>query len=438
MRCRRCKTNFDYESHYGICPKCAAYNRPDGKDEILEVMGEGAKAFQEEYHPPVMSSGNLEEFVWKEETDKKSTKGKKQTKKTYQERLSNPYLDETAKKKQQKQKNRTKPKKKGKGLWKVLLVLGIILVSIISEMDEYDWYSLENQVKDLFEVTPELGADLTQQGETYSETFEVCGRKISFGVPYELYPEGDSLSDGESLLIIPYCTEITDPGLNSSYAKSCYLTYDGLYLRPISEYALEEAYLNADGSGTLEYEYEEGYHCLVFAGKFNGIEETELNLSYREMSKDTVEVIYRIQIRAKEPASVEAVWEKTYPEKSLENGFSSPSISRLGASYGEIDARDDYCLYKVTQQFENHYTSDLYATEMDLYFTDETGYEEIYIWGAEDEDRDDPLIYYKRKVLPPGEKGTVESVIEISEECKQLSAALFLREQTKEWQASLN
>ena len=42
---RRCKTNFDYDTYYGICPKCAAYNRPDGKDEMK--VGENAGGFEE-------------------------------------------------------------------------------------------------------------------------------------------------------------------------------------------------------------------------------------------------------------------------------------------------------------------------------------------------------------------------------------------------------
>ena len=62
MKCRRCKTNFDYDTYYGICPKCAAYNRPDGKDEMKTVMGENAGGFEEEYHPPVMSAGGMSEF----------------------------------------------------------------------------------------------------------------------------------------------------------------------------------------------------------------------------------------------------------------------------------------------------------------------------------------------------------------------------------------
>lgn len=31
MNCCRCGKSFDYEKHNGICPKCAAYNRPQGQ-----------------------------------------------------------------------------------------------------------------------------------------------------------------------------------------------------------------------------------------------------------------------------------------------------------------------------------------------------------------------------------------------------------------------
>ena len=46
MKCRRRKTNLEYDTYYGICPKCAAYNRPDGKDEMKTVMGENAGGFE--------------------------------------------------------------------------------------------------------------------------------------------------------------------------------------------------------------------------------------------------------------------------------------------------------------------------------------------------------------------------------------------------------
>ena len=67
MKCRRCKTSFDYDACYGICPKCAAYNRPDGKDEMKTVMGEDAGSFEEEYHPPVMSTGETGDFLGMDE-----------------------------------------------------------------------------------------------------------------------------------------------------------------------------------------------------------------------------------------------------------------------------------------------------------------------------------------------------------------------------------
>lgn len=31
MNCCRCGKDFDYDKHNGICPKCAAYNRPPGE-----------------------------------------------------------------------------------------------------------------------------------------------------------------------------------------------------------------------------------------------------------------------------------------------------------------------------------------------------------------------------------------------------------------------
>lgn len=56
MKCRRCGTYFDYERHYGICPKCAAYNREDGKDEmeLFHVDGRSRYHSDEKYQEPKM------------------------------------------------------------------------------------------------------------------------------------------------------------------------------------------------------------------------------------------------------------------------------------------------------------------------------------------------------------------------------------------------
>lgn len=57
MRCRRCKTVFDYDSYYGICPKCAYFNRPEGQEEV-DLFEDDDRFAQEDYHFPEMEADN--------------------------------------------------------------------------------------------------------------------------------------------------------------------------------------------------------------------------------------------------------------------------------------------------------------------------------------------------------------------------------------------
>ncbi len=58
MQCKRCKTSFDYESHYGICPKCVYFNRPPGMEEV-DLFEEDDRFAREDYRFPEMEA-NLE------------------------------------------------------------------------------------------------------------------------------------------------------------------------------------------------------------------------------------------------------------------------------------------------------------------------------------------------------------------------------------------
>lgn len=53
MQCRRCGKIFNYDIYCGICPKCAYFNRPDGK-EAIDYFEEDNARFErnEEYRMP--------------------------------------------------------------------------------------------------------------------------------------------------------------------------------------------------------------------------------------------------------------------------------------------------------------------------------------------------------------------------------------------------
>lgn len=62
MQCRRCKTHFDYEKYYGICPGCAYFNRPDGKEEMDFFSEEEDSRFErkEDYRMPELEGSHKE------------------------------------------------------------------------------------------------------------------------------------------------------------------------------------------------------------------------------------------------------------------------------------------------------------------------------------------------------------------------------------------
>lgn len=451
MRCRRCKTNFDYEAHYGICPKCAAYNRPDGKDDMKTFLGEGAGAFEEEYHPPVMSSEGMEEFMWQGETTntpKVRTKNPsmnhpKKNQKSFQERLSNPYLDNTAKK-GKKKAGATEKKRSGKKWGQLVLVIIIILIYIASEfMDE-----IVDFVQKIYEESYEEYLEApdssipAENTACYTDSWSVAGREISFGAPYELRPANDwFLDENESLLFIPYQVSVEDEESADTYEMECYLNDQELYLQPVSPYALEEVCgYSEEDVGTLSGLIYEEEKNLVFVGNFSAFEEDPaayLNISFREAGKTEPLVVYRIIITGGEMPTAEWTRE-TFEDESLEAGYSSPVITRIGSSYQGYEAAEGYVFYKIVQQFENHGQTPMDFVDMTLYCTDLTNYEEIYTWsGEEGYEENDPLNYYKLHILPPGELGTRTTILEVPEGCKKIMAALYFGGERKEWQASL-
>ena len=469
MKCRRCKTNFDYDTYYGICPKCAAYNRPDGKDEMKMIMGEGAGDFEEEYHPPVMSTGDMSEFFGMDEKsspkysmDEKSSpkyskhNGKKQ--KEFQQRLSNPYLDNTVKDgktipycDQDKETSKKKKKKFRKG--GIIAVLFIVLIGVCSE------YSTEIEqfcMKLYREYFAEKGSlsDLKHTDEiTYSEKKAVGGRMLAFGAAYGLYTD-----DGE-FLVIPYRQTVeslpeTTQEIAREYEIKCYVANKGLYLDAVPAYVMEDAYVS-DEIGTLDNAYADEDKSLVFAGDFSGERENgtvRLNLSFRKDGED-LPVIYEVTLPLEDAGvatettvSPEALWKKKELDAlATESACDAPSIKKIGRLYKGQEADEGCVFYQITQNFTNNDRDYLQATDMELYLTDLSSTRSTYDYGGitaiSDEgyayDPDNLLSSYKSLILPWKEKGTKTTVFEVSETCDRIGANLYFLGETKEWQASL-
>jgi len=283
VKCRRCKTIFDYETTYGICPKCAAYNRPDGRDELKEVLGEQLEEYKEAYQPPVMSNEDPDTFS----NHNKHVKASHEKKKSYHDRLCNPYLEKaegTVKKK-------TSSKKKS---GKAAIALLVFLLGIAAEFAETaipkirDWFEdFEVRITDVAREK----MDFSEMRGAYSETFEVCGRNIALAMPYQIRPDQGK----ETLLVIPYHTEITNKILDEVAFRDCYLLYDGVYLAPLERNVVEELLGDCDGVGDLQNTEEEGYKSLVFSVDLQNSEAVMLNLFYQSPDEEAVAIFYYLE-----------------------------------------------------------------------------------------------------------------------------------------------
>ena len=459
MKCRRCKTSFDYDACYGICPKCAAYNRPDGKDEMKTVMGEDAGSFEEEYHPPVMSTGEAGDFLGMDEPaahrrSKNKNNGKQ---KEFQQRLSNPYVETTVKAgktvpycdhdKKTTKKEKKKKKSKAGGILALLFCVAIGVCSEYStEIEQFcmkiygDYFAEKGSLSGL-KHTDEI---------TYTEKKTVGGRMLTFGSAYELY------TDDEEFLVIPYRQIVeslpeTTQEIAREYDLKCYVANNGLYLDAVPAYVMEDTY-GVEGIGTVNNAYSDEDKSLIFVGDFSGERENgtvQLNLSFRKDGAD-LPVIYEVTLpledeeAASETAvSAEAVWKKKeLDETATESSYATPVIERIGNQYRGEEAESGSVFYQITQDFVNNDRDYLQASDMELYLTDLSSTRSTYDFGgittlSERFDSDDPLSLYRLLILPWKEKGTKITVFEVAENCDRIGAELYFMGETKEWQASL-
>ena len=458
MKCRRCKTSFDYDACYGICPKCAAYNRPDGKDEMKTVMGEDAGSFEEEYHPPVMSTGETGDFLGMDEPaahrrSKNKNNGKQRE---FQQRLSNPYVETTVKdgktvpycdhdKKTKKTEKKSKSKKSG-----VLAVVIVLLLGAVSEYgDEIGTFCMKIYREYFAEKGSLSGLKHTDE-ITYTEKKAVGGRMLTFGSAYELY------TDDEEFLVIPYRQVVeslpeTTQEIAREYDLKCYVANNGLYLDAVPAYVMEDTY-GVEGIGTMNNAYSDEDKSLIFVGDFSGERESgtvQLSLSFRKDGAD-MPVIYEVTLpledeeTASETAvSAEAVWKKKeLDETATKSTYATPVIERIGNQYRGEEAESGSVFYQITQDFVNNDRDYLQASDMELYLTDLSSTRSTYDFGGITTlsgrfDSDDPLSLYRLPILPWKEKGTKITVFEVAENCDRIGAELYFMGETKEWQASL-
>lgn len=445
MKCRRCKTIFDYENSYGICPKCACYNRPDGKDEMKTFLGDESDYIEEEYHPPVMSSEGMAEFLRSDNTLKNTTKkqGKSRAKqKDFQERLSNPYLDQTVKKRKEKTASAAKEKRSSNSPKLLLYFTALLVLAGGKFLSSERGMQLLEQVQEVFQEQfgpkSDLDRVLAKDNQTYSDGWSVLGRSFAFGSPFELVTK-DYLEENETLLVIPYKAIAEDFEYADDYSMDCYLNHRGLYLRPVPSYIIEELY-HTERAGDLDPVYDTEEKFLVFAGDFSEEENggtVYLNLAFTEKGESMPQVICRVAVTG--GTNPKAVWTRgAFGEEVLEDGYDIPQIEKIGSLYKETGAREGYVFCRAVQKFENHGWLVMEFPVMSSFYIDATNGEPVYEWPEEEDyDLDNPLDDYKHGVVPPGELGVRTVILEVPKECRTLKAVFYHEEGREEWTLSL-
>mgnify|MGYP000511960317 CR=1 FL=1 len=84
MQCKRCRTFFNYDKYYGICPRCACFNRPPGMEEV-DLFEDDKRFRMEDYELPQME-GIHRELHKQYDSNKKPHKKNKNGKKIMQSR----------------------------------------------------------------------------------------------------------------------------------------------------------------------------------------------------------------------------------------------------------------------------------------------------------------------------------------------------------------
>lgn len=255
MQCKRCKTYFDYEKHYGICPKCAAFNRPDGKDDMEYFAEEGKDRFgmSEDYRQPGMSGVH-------EQLHDKYDSGEPHKKVTYSYKT-----------------NTDEKRGKGRGSLKKKLAVAVIIIILAAAAAVFLADSAEKRnkemttVKDITEVRKLRGEYITS-GYT---SFRFDGARVMENeVLDEFMPEGKKLVVVTASVQKNY-RKSPDEDTEMQYG-SLYAECGTAYLNPVEQYSLENARL-------------EGFFDFEAASPYISLENGEIKLLF--VTDDTAEDI---------------------------------------------------------------------------------------------------------------------------------------------------
>lgn len=210
MQCRRCKAIFSYEKTEGICPKCAAYNRPGGRPEadLFDTgfdMDFGQETFRmNEVHQDLHKKYDTGKDVHKARPD------------IYHEKTQAP---------------------ENKQLAKRILTVVVILIVVFGAVGAVSFYSMiskkEVEVEKTAEVLQaEAGTPIDVGGQLAAFT---AARVIDTDETAGMLPEGKKLVAVEEQL------EVTDKWeADAYYYTDPYIAVDGLFQMPLKYYEVQD------------------------------------------------------------------------------------------------------------------------------------------------------------------------------------------------------
>lgn len=238
MQCKRCKKHFDYEEHYGICPNCGFFNRPDGRDAMDLLDPEERERFNwtEKYEEPAMNPEHQKlhrEYDTNRQTHKKTSSSQTNCKSV-------------------ERRNGEGEKKKGGN--RILIFLFIVLFIVLAAGVLFAKFGyrnfLELKTSTIYtqketEMFPEDAAESGQEAAIVAPTQEVQtgevmelgeGLTLTFGEAKEVNTKAveELIPEGQKLIAVQYSWSKTDDESSyTGYLSRAYLKCDRLYREPL-------------------------------------------------------------------------------------------------------------------------------------------------------------------------------------------------------------
>lgn len=188
MQCWRCKTIFSYEKTEGICPKCAAYNRPGGRPDA-ELID---KKYNEDFGQKIFS------------------------------------MNEVHQAKEQPSKN---------NLAKGILAGVIILIVVFGVAGVAAFYSMNSET----EVEVDQTIEVIQADA--GAVIDIGGQLASFSAARVIDTEQTAgmLPEGKKLVAVEEQLEISDRwDADSYYYTDPYIAVNGLFVMPLKYYEVKD------------------------------------------------------------------------------------------------------------------------------------------------------------------------------------------------------